>query len=170
MPHEDWTWLRSVKTRLQATAPTHGRPRPVITSLALVDLGQELMDASKRRTGVSLRMIDAIRYRDGLMIALVGFHPLRRKNLAALEIGRHLVRQGDRWLLLLPRAEVKKKSRTAGSVPRLLSGCYPSANTAGLDKPGAMGQPRRGRSQLFRHMADFCAAYRCPTRYPHSPT
>jgi integrase len=122
MPHEDWTWLRSVKTRLQATAPTHGRPRPVITSLALVDLGQELMDASKRRTGVSLRMIDAIRYRDGLMIALVGFHPLRRKNLAALEIGRHLVRQGDRWLLLLPRAEVKKKSCSIEfEIPELLA-------------------------------------------------
>jgi hypothetical protein len=40
-------------------------------------------------------MDDAVRYRDGFMIALLAFIPIRPKNLAALEIGRHLVREGD---------------------------------------------------------------------------
>jgi hypothetical protein len=61
-----------------------GRPRPVITSVQLLDLGQELMDESLPTASTSFRMADAILYRDGLMIALLAFIPLRRKNLAAL--------------------------------------------------------------------------------------
>jgi hypothetical protein len=39
----------------------------------LVDLGEQLMNESKIIPGTPVRMADAIRYRDGLMIALLGF-------------------------------------------------------------------------------------------------
>jgi integrase/recombinase XerD len=111
MPHQDWSWLKSVKSRLHAAAPTRGRSGPVITSVQLVDLGLKLMDESKPTPSTTMRMADAIRYRDGLMIALLGFIPqLRRKNLAALEIGRHLVREGEAWFVTVPRTETKKNS------------------------------------------------------------
>jgi integrase/recombinase XerD len=111
LPHRDWSWLKSIKTRLYAAAPARGRSGPVITSVQLIDLGLNLMDESKPAPGTPMRMADAIRYRDGLMIALIGFIPqLRRKNLAALEIGRHLVREGDGWFVVVPRTETKKNS------------------------------------------------------------
>ena len=68
------------------------------------------MDASLPQASTSIRMADAIRYRDGLMIALLAFIPLRRKNLAALEIGRHLIREREGWFVVVARTEIKKNS------------------------------------------------------------
>src|SRR5207253_4303613 len=99
MPQRDWNWLKAVKARLHAAVPARGRARPVITSVQLLALGQQLMDESLPTASTSIRMADAIRYRDGLMFALLAFILLRRKNLAALEIGRHLIRQGDGWFV-----------------------------------------------------------------------
>jgi integrase/recombinase XerD len=122
MPEQDWTWLRAVKARLHAAVPARGRSGPIITSVQLFDLGQELMDESLPITDTSIRMADAIRYRDGLMIALLAFIPLRRKNLAALEIGRHLIQEGDRWFVIVPCAETKKStSLIEFAIPEFLS-------------------------------------------------
>jgi integrase/recombinase XerD len=121
MPQHDWTWLKTVKARLNAAAPPRGRTGPVITSLPLIELGLQLMDRSMPTSGTSILMADAIRYRDGLMIALVAFILLRRKNLAALEIGRHLIREGDGWFVIVPRTEIKTKSSSIEvAVPELL--------------------------------------------------
>jgi integrase/recombinase XerD len=68
------------------------------------------MDESLPAASTSIRMADAIRYRDGLMIALLAFIPLRRKNFAALEIGRHLIREGDCWFVIVPCSETKKST------------------------------------------------------------
>jgi integrase/recombinase XerD len=123
MPEQDWIWLKFVKARLHAALPARGRSSPVITSVQLIDLGQELMDESKPAPGASIRLADAIRYRDGLMIALLAFIPtLRRKNLAALEIGRHLIREGDGWFVIVPRTETKKNSSAIEvAIPDLLT-------------------------------------------------
>jgi len=122
LPHQDWSWLKSIKTRLHAAAPARGRSGPVITSVQLIDLGLKLMDESKPTPSTHMRMTDAIRYRDGLMIALLGFIPLlRRKNLAALEIGRHLIREGDGWFIVVPRAETKNSCSIDVAIADLLT-------------------------------------------------
>jgi integrase/recombinase XerD len=122
MPEQEWTWLKVLKAKLYVAVPARGRSGPVITSVLLVDLGQRLMDESKPHPETPIRMSDAIRYRDGLMIALLGFRPLRRKNLAALEIGRHLIREGDGWFIIVPRTEVKKgTSAVEFAIPEFLS-------------------------------------------------
>src|SRR5215203_4181479 len=107
IPERDWTWLKNIKARLFLTAPAHAANGPVITSLQLLDLGQELMDNNKPDLGTPLAKEQAMRYRDGLMVALLAFIPIRRKNLAALEIGRHLVNEGGLWSVRIPREEVK---------------------------------------------------------------
>jgi integrase len=120
MPDRDWTWLKAVKARLYAAAPAHSPARPVITSLQLLDLGQQLMEESKPEPGTPISMHDAIHYRDGLMIALLAFIPIRRKNLAALEIGRHVVLEGDRWFVIIPREETKTRTPIEFAIPELL--------------------------------------------------
>jgi integrase len=120
MPKRDWAWLKAVKVRIYRAAPAHGRRGPVITSLQLLELGQQLMDESKPKAGTAIRMGDAVRYRDGLMIATVAFIPIRPKNLAALEISRHLIREGDCWFIIIPREEAKTRTPIEFPVPDLL--------------------------------------------------
>src|SRR5262245_47282569 len=120
MPECDWCWLKKIKTRLYAAAPTLGATGPVITSVQLLDIGQALMDESTPRAGESIRFADAVRYRNGFMIAFLAFIPPRRKNLAALEIGRHLVREGDGWFVIIPREETKTRTPIEFRVPELL--------------------------------------------------
>jgi integrase len=120
MPRHDWAWLKRVKTRLYTAAPARCAGRPVITSLALLDLGQQLMDEGGPTPDRSMRLADAVRYRDGLMIALAAFVPLRRKNLASIEVGRHLVREGNAWSIIIPRAETKSGAPIEFAVPKLL--------------------------------------------------
>ncbi len=120
MPERDWTWLKVIKARLFAAAPAQAPTGPVITSLQLLDLGQQLMDECVPLADTPISMGDAIRYRDGLMIALATFVPIRRKNLAALEIGRHLVRNGDGWSVIVSDRETKTRKSLDYPVPELL--------------------------------------------------
>jgi integrase len=120
MPERDWTWLKVVKARLYRAAPAHAPSGPVITSVQLLDLGQQLMDESKPTPDDAISMVDAVRYRDGLMFALWAFSPLRRKNFAALEIGRSFVREGDSWFVIIPREDAKTGTPIEFAVPRSL--------------------------------------------------
>ena len=69
----------------------------------------ELMDRviSYGRPATTRTMQNA--YRDGLIIALLALIPLRRRTLAALRIGKHLVRSGDLWVLDIPAEDIKTK-------------------------------------------------------------
>ena len=49
MSEHDWTWLKAVKARLYAAAPARAPKGPVITSVPLLDLGQQLMDECNRQ-------------------------------------------------------------------------------------------------------------------------
>jgi hypothetical protein len=60
LPQQDWQWLRQVKARLFAAAPSNSRRGPVITSLQLIDLGLELMAECSIEPGQAVRMADAI--------------------------------------------------------------------------------------------------------------
>jgi integrase/recombinase XerD len=120
LPQHDWGWLKSVKARLHAVAPTHLPTGPVITSLQLLELGLELMDESRPAPNMPISMASAIKYRDGLMIALLAFIPLRRKNLAAIEIGRHLVQDVDGWSIIIPGGEIKTGAPIEFAIPKLL--------------------------------------------------
>ena len=149
------------------------RAGPVITSVQLLDLGQELMDESQPGPNTPIRMADAVRYRDGLMIALLAFIPLRRKNLAAIEIGRHLIQDGDGWFIIIPCTETKTEhadrvcsSRIAPSVSCHLSRCRsptiaPAAMQCAMDKP-------EGRCPfLFRDLGGHYSAHGETAWRPH---
>ena len=120
MPEKDWTWLRVVKARLYAAAGPRSPSGPVITSVQLVDLGEQLMNESTIIPGTPVKMADAIRYRDGLMIALLGLTPLRHKNFAAIQIGRDLIKEGENWFIAIPPEDTKTKIAMDFPVPETL--------------------------------------------------
>jgi integrase/recombinase XerD len=177
MPDLDWVWLRTVKARLHAAAPAVARKGPVITSVQLLGLGQQLMDESQPSLSTQISLADAVRYRDGLMIALLAFVPLRRKNIAAIEIGRHLVREGDGWFIIIPREETKTGTsiefavpELLVSVPRNLSQYRSSADAPGSVVQSTLDKPRRRCASLWRNRGDHCPALgqaaRCSHRSP----
>jgi integrase/recombinase XerD len=89
----------------------------VITSVQLVDLGIELMEECTVTANTPITMADAVQYRDGLMIALLGYVPLRHKNFAAIEIGRDLIKEGDHWFIVIPPEETKTKTYLEFQIP-----------------------------------------------------
>jgi len=121
MPKRDWTWLKSIKTRLHAAAPPYSAKGPAITSMMLVDLGLALMAEAQGAEDRSLSMANAVRYRDGLIIAMLGFIPLRCRNVASLEIGHTFVKEGNGWAVVIPIDETKSgKEPIDFAIPPLL--------------------------------------------------
>jgi integrase/recombinase XerD len=120
MPDRDWSWLRAIKDRVRASAPAPSRMGPVVTSSQLLELGLKLMDANRPELARRIGKSAAIAYRDGLMIALLAFHPLRPKNLTALEIGRHVIQEDERWFIVVPRTETKTRRHIEFDIPEML--------------------------------------------------
>lgn len=120
LPHQNWSWLRAVKARLFAMAPPKGATGPVITSMQLEELGIGLMKESQVEGRGSLSKENAVRYRDGLIVALMGHVPLRHKNFVALELGRSVLRQGDSWSIVIPPEDCKTKIELDFPVPEIL--------------------------------------------------
>ena len=67
------------------------------------------------------RQAHVFQYRDGLIIALLALIPLRRRTLAALRIGRHLIKAGDLWELDIPAADTKTRRPLDYTISKELS-------------------------------------------------
>jgi integrase len=107
----DWSWLLTVTKRISAQAtPKHPKSH-LVTSEQLYALGLGLMDRAviASNTARGAGKVHAVEYRDGLIIALLALIPLRRRTLAALRIGKHMVKSGDRWALDIPDVDSKTK-------------------------------------------------------------
>jgi len=120
MPDRDWSSLKAIKDRVRASAPAPSRLGPVVTSSQLLELGLKRMDANRPDPARKIGKSAATAYRDGLMIALLAFIPLRRKNLAALEIGRHVIQDDERWFIVVPRTETKTRRHIEFEIPEML--------------------------------------------------
>lgn len=105
-PEADWSWLKSLTNRLDSWAVSSRAPRlfhmtaTEMFERALVELKRlSVIPAPKPRTLMA--------YRDTLIVALLLACPLRLRNLAMMELGRHLVRIGDEWHLRFEPGETK---------------------------------------------------------------
>jgi integrase/recombinase XerD len=121
-PDTDWSWLQSIANRIAAAAPRPARKYNLVTSERLYALGIELMDnAVNAADAVRVGTRHAIKYRDGLIISVLAVIPLRRGTLAALQIGRHLIKVADHWQLDIPAEDTKTRRPLDYSIPKELS-------------------------------------------------
>ena len=120
LSEHDLTWLKAMKARLHSAAPLQRAGGPAITSLEILQVGLALMDRHVTKDSEPVTLSKAISYRDGLMIALLAFAPLRRKNLASLEIGRHVIGNGNKRYIVVPASETKTRVAIEFAVPALL--------------------------------------------------
>lgn len=108
-PSEDWSWLLTISNRIKAQAKPKPQKHHLVTSDALYLLGIQLMDRALSSGKPATSWSTQTAFRDGLIIALLAMIPLRRRTLAALRLGKHLVKSEGRWLLDIPAADVKTK-------------------------------------------------------------
>jgi integrase len=118
-PGSDLGWLIEIERQLCSER----RPRPkwdrVVTTDVLVDAGLTLMaeaEIAKRPALTRARM-----FRDGLMIALLAYCPIRLKNFAALELGRSFVNVDGLWWIVLTASDTKEKREDERPVPEELA-------------------------------------------------
>jgi len=113
-PPADWSWLRRLASRVRSVP---GREREKRSRMVAADelfafgCGQ-MADAH----GTARQR--AIRYRDGLLIALLAARPLRRRNLAGLTIGTNVVPRGDAWWIVVDEADTKNATPLEMPWPR----------------------------------------------------
>jgi integrase/recombinase XerD len=122
-PDTDWSWLLTITKRIAATAPRKAGKYHLVTSDRLYALGIKLMDGAVADAEAAgrIRKAYAFQYRDGLVIAFLALIPLRRRTLAALRIGRHLVKTGDLWSLDIPAADTKARRALDYPISREIS-------------------------------------------------
>ncbi len=106
-PDIDWSWLRDIVNRLHLKV----RPRPdleaqLVPIQDLYEAGLALIEQSESNKPRRPSCI-SVDYRDGLMLALLATTLLRVKNFADIEIGSHLIRAQDGYIMTFPEVEVK---------------------------------------------------------------
>jgi integrase/recombinase XerD len=106
-PESDLKWLaqlyRSLRARVRPMRDKLLRVRPIDE---LAALGERLMDKAESTPKWSKRR-RAVLFRDGLMIAILAYRPVREKNFAAMRLSRHLTKVGGRWQIFFDGAETK---------------------------------------------------------------
>jgi integrase/recombinase XerD len=138
-PDRNWSWFVPLLRRLEARAVgvTDKRLR-LRRADELLELGEAMMAAAedpRQRVGQRDHPHDRARlYRDGLMIAFLAMRPLRLANLIGMEVGRHLVRCGDRWWIEIAGEEMK--TGTPLEIP------FPDRLTAALQRYLTYWRPR----------------------------
>ena len=118
-PEHDWRWLKSIVWRLPGRGlPRGGKSERMVSVIRLIDLGLGLMDWARPDSDA---LQETIAYRDGLIIALLICRPIRRRSLAAMRLGRHLVKVGGRWHLVFRADETKTHRPYEAPLPDFLA-------------------------------------------------
>jgi integrase/recombinase XerD len=122
-PDKDWSWLLTITKRLAATAPRKARKYHRVTSDELYLIGLKLIEEVIAVANSAGRVSKAqtLQYRDGLIITLLALIPLRRRTVAALRIGKHLVRSGGRWSLEIPEDDTKTEDSLDYAISKAVS-------------------------------------------------
>jgi integrase len=108
VPDANLRLISSVCSKLKARAvPVRIKQIKVVSTAALIDAATREYDAQiSGKAVLAGRVCD--RARDALMMMFMALLPLRLDSFGGLCIGRHVVRQGESYVLRLERSEVKE--------------------------------------------------------------
>lgn len=119
-PGRDWRWLQDLCNRLnRAAKPSTEKARRIRPTAEIYGTA---LDGLARLAKGPLDLERCLEYRDHLMLAFLAARPLRTKNFVSLEIDRHLIRFGERWLITIPAAETKTRADIEFWLPADLAG------------------------------------------------
>jgi len=129
LPSSNWHWLKSILRRLKRDVGPRVKQHRLVDSDRLIALGIELMDKAEASinhgnntdplTGRYL-LEESIRYRDGLLIAILAIRPIRRRSLSLIRIGKQLQKTGHHYHLVLGDSDTKNRKPLEYALPALL--------------------------------------------------
>jgi integrase len=99
-PHLDLAWLAEIGKDLALLERPKEDFARIVAPERLVEAGLTLIREAERDTKGS-RLKRAVVVRNGLMVALLAFCPVRLRNFASLKIGQTFVRQAGEWWIVL---------------------------------------------------------------------
>ena len=106
-PEADRFLIKRAISQLTATAtPVRNKTTAMVAPQVLLALCLKLMMNWQERDAHDPRL-NAMDYRDGLMIAFLVFCPIRLANLAQMRIGKNLVLAGNEWRVQFDGADTK---------------------------------------------------------------
>jgi integrase len=118
-PTVTFSWLAEIEKDLAlVTEPRSKFDRLVLTG-RLVEAGMTTVAEAQAFAKSDLARARGVR--NGLMIALLAFCPIRLKSFAALEIGRTFKKVGGRWWIALPGITTKSRRPDERCVPEILN-------------------------------------------------
>jgi integrase len=120
VPHLDLTWLAEIEKDLRAAAHPRSKFDRLVLPEVLLEAGLTLIREAED-AGSMTKLNRALQVRNGLMVALLALCPIRRKNFAALDIGRTFTKIRDQWWILLPAPETKENRADERPVDELLT-------------------------------------------------
>ena len=109
--------LARLVARLESECRPRSKAARIVTSSRLVALGTKLMEES---TAVEAKITAAVRYRDGLMIALLALRPVRLRTFSLIRVGTHLRQVGEEWRMIFEGPESKSGRAFEITVPENL--------------------------------------------------
>src|SRR6476660_7239208 len=108
VPGLELGWLNEIAKDLAVVAHPRSKFDRLVLPERLIEAGLALIQEAENSHTMA-KLAQASQVRNGLMLAMLGFHPIRRKNFAALEIGHSFVKIRGRWWIVLSAAETKEK-------------------------------------------------------------
>jgi integrase len=118
-PNTDFDWLAEIEKDLALVMEPKSKLDRLIMAEELVEAGLTLIAEAKNQTKAKFARARGIR--NGLMIALLALCPCRRKNYAALEIGKTFRRIEGRWWITLPGRATKMGSPEERPTPEWMN-------------------------------------------------
>ena len=120
-PNADRRALMRGLRRLQGRArPSRDKRARMVTPVALFRAGLRRMERVETEHHAK-RDVQAGRYRDGLIIALLACRPIRRGTLAMMRLDEHLTRRDDRYVISFDESETKGGRDQEEELPPVLT-------------------------------------------------
>lgn len=123
-PPRGHEWLTQMAHRMTNMAmPSRPKASRMVTLPELLDLGNMLMDDGKKLLTRGQRQ-GAWLFRDGLMISTLIAHPLRRRNIAAMQLGKTVLIDEAGVHVHFAGHETKTRNPISFSYPAWLTGPF----------------------------------------------
>jgi hypothetical protein len=113
-PARDLTWLSDIAKDLALEMRPRSKFGRWVSTESLIEAGLTLIAEAETATNLS-DLARARQVRNGLMVALLAFCPIRLKNFYALEIGNTFVKIKDQWWIVLSALQTKEASGRTSS-------------------------------------------------------
>ena len=106
-PEANLSLLKNLCTTLQAQAEPSRNKHARIRSPQEIWKACEAFMLEMARSDGSPTRLQASRYRDAMILAVLAHRPVRRRNVTNLTLGAHLTREAGKWYCYIPHSETK---------------------------------------------------------------